>query len=124
MAITGQTVYESALSLVDEVSTTGSLDETDLAIKTKAKSFLTILQAELLPSTTTPVVVSDLADDLLLSDRDCLLVLPYGLAAHLMIQDDPGAASFFQQRYEELRSKRQSSAAAITDNYDVLCGMV
>lgn len=28
-------------------------------------------------------------------------ILPYGLAAHLLLEEDPAAASFFQQRYEE-----------------------
>ena len=29
--------------------------------------------------------------------------LPYGLAANLLVDENPGAASFYQQRYEELR---------------------
>lgn len=124
MAITGQQVYELALALIDEVSNTGAIDKSDAAIKTKALSFLSPLQAELLPSTTEPVMVSDLSANLLLSDRLCLMVLPYGLAAHLMITDNPGVADFFQQRYEELRSKRQAAPVAIIDNYDVLSGMM
>lgn len=28
--------------------------------------------------------------------------MPYGLAAHLLMQEDPSSANFFQQRYEEL----------------------
>lgn len=28
-------------------------------------------------------------------------VLPYGLAAHLLLEEDPAAANFYQQRYEE-----------------------
>ncbi len=40
-------------------------------------------------------------------------VLPYGLAAHLLLEEDPAAASFFQQRYEELleRWRRRGSCA-------------
>lgn len=37
-----------------------------------------------------------------LDDFVARTILPYGLAAHLLLQEDPQAASFFQQRYEEL----------------------
>lgn len=31
-------------------------------------------------------------------------MLPYGLAAHLLLDENPGAAGYFQQRYDELRA--------------------
>lgn len=37
-----------------------------------------------------------------LDDFVARTILPYGLAAHLLLQEDVQAASFFQQRYEEL----------------------
>ncbi len=39
-------------------------------------------------------------------------VMPYGLAAHLLLEEHPAGASFFQQRYEELleRWRRRRSA--------------
>jgi len=37
-----------------------------------------------------------------LDDFVARTILPYGLAAHLLIQEDVQTASFFQQRYEEL----------------------
>lgn len=123
MAVTGQQVYEAALNLIDEVTKDGAIDKSDAAIRTKATSFLTTLQTELLPSTVNPVIITDLSQNLLLTDRQCLLVIPYGLAAHLLIQDDPSSASFFQQRYEELRSKKQAAITPIVDIYDVTSGM-
>ena len=48
-------------------------------------------------------------------------VLPYGLAAHLLLQEDVQAASFFQQRYEELlrwyRSSIPSDFESVVDVY-------
>lgn len=108
MAVTGQKVFELSLALIDEVTRTGTIDLTDLTLKVKAINFLTILQAELMPDATINMAVNDLADDLLLRERECLLVLPYGLAAHLVLQDDPASASFFQQRFEEMRRKKKA----------------
>ena len=31
--------------------------------------------------------------------------MPYGLAAHLLLAEDPATASFFQQRYDELKMR-------------------
>jgi hypothetical protein len=118
MAVTGQQVYDLALALIDEVTTAGAIDHSDLSLKAKAVQFLTILQSEILPTADETAIVEDLADDLLLPPRDCLLVLPYGLAAHLVIQDDPASASFFQQRYEELRKKKRATIGPIVSVYD------
>lgn len=108
MAVTGQKVFELSLALIDEVTTTGMIDRSDLSLKTKAIQFLTILQAEMMPKADSSVIVKDLNDELLLNERECLLVLPYGLAAHLVVKDDPAPASFFQQRYEEMRKKKKA----------------
>jgi hypothetical protein len=118
MAITGQKVYETALALIDEVTQSGTIDVSDIALKTKSLQFLTVLQAEMLPTADASVIVDDLSEPLLLPDRDCLLVLPYGLAAHLTIQDDPASASFFQQRYEELRKRKRATIGPIVSVND------
>jgi len=44
-----------------------------------------------------------------LDDFIARTVLPYGLAAHLLLQEDVQSASFFQQRYEELLRWYRSS---------------
>lgn len=123
MAVTGQQVYDQALALIDEVTNGGAVDTSNPANKTKAIKFLTTLQAELLPSSIAPVVITDLSQNLLLTDRQCLLVLPYGLAAHLSLIDDPATASFLNSRYEELRSKKQAAITPIVDIYDVNAGL-
>jgi hypothetical protein len=30
--------------------------------------------------------------------------MPYGLAAHLLLDENPSAASYYQQRYDELKA--------------------
>ena len=44
-----------------------------------------------------------------LDDFVARTILPYGLAAHLFLQEDVQSASFFQQRYEELLLRYRSS---------------
>ena len=50
-------------------------------------------------------------------------ILPYGLAAHLLLMEDPNSASFFQQRYEELlrwyRSSTPSEFDSVIDVYGI-----
>ena len=49
--------------------------------------------------------VSDKDDVIDLDDYICRSVLPYGLAAHLMLQEDTTTAAYCQQRYDELKNK-------------------
>ncbi|KIL35867.1 hypothetical protein SD71_10780 [Cohnella kolymensis] len=115
MAITGEQVFNIAVALLDEIQTSASYRQ-------YAPSVLTTLQAELLPKTETPTVIADLAQPLSLPDSLCLQALPYGLAAHLMIIDNPndqGKAAFFNARYDELKSKRGATITPITDVYSV-----
>jgi hypothetical protein len=123
MAVTGQQVYDIALVHIDEVLETGDITADNPAYyKSKALSILTTLQAELLPLSVSPVVVTDLAQNLLVNDRVALTALPYGLAAHLLMIDDPNTASFFNARYDELKRKIPTAAVPITDVYNVLGG--
>lgn len=129
MAVTGQQVYESALVLMDEVTDTGQILAGNPNYHTaKTKSILTLLQTELLPRSITPTVITDLEQDLLLDDRVALEVLPYGVAAHLILSeggsgDSITKATFYNARYDELKRKRQATIEPITDNYGVLGGM-
>jgi hypothetical protein len=125
MAVTAQQVYDMALVLMDEVTESGSIaTEEAEAVKTKAKNIITQLQAELLPISQTPGVITDLNQELLLSDRDALLILPYGLAAHLLLNEQNTATPYLNDRYEELKRKRKTTAVAVTDVYCVTQGMV
>lgn len=124
MAVTVEQVYNIALSLMDEVTDSGSiLADNPNYYKTKTLSVLTTLQTELLPLTVTPEPITSLEQTLLLDDRVALSVLPYGVAAHLLLMEDVASASFYNNRYDELKRKLPTAIEPITDVYDVLTGI-
>ena len=66
-------------------------------------------------------VIKDMEDEIALDDVICQTVLPYGLAAQLLLDENPASASFYQQRYEELLKEvgksRYGRSMAIEDIY-------
>ena len=50
--------------------------------------------------------------------------MPYGLAANLLVDENPSAASFYQQRYEELRAMFMSRLSASVEDIELLYGGV
>lgn len=109
-----QTVYEMAIALMDSMSDSGQADVADNnEYKHRALPILNILRGELYPYSDThetddegrPIaaLIRDFEKPIDLDDYICQSVMPYGLAAHLLLQEDPAAASFFQQRYDELK---------------------
>lgn len=64
-----------------------------------------------------------MAKEIELDDFVARTILPYGLAAHLLLQEDVQSASFFQQRYEELlrwyRSSIPSEFESVWDVYGI-----
>ena len=109
-----QTVYEMAIALMDSMSDSGQADVADNnEYKHRTLPILNILRGELYPYSDThetddegrPIVnlIRDFTKPIDLDDYICQSVMPYGLAAHLLLQEDPAAASFFQQRYDELK---------------------
>lgn len=126
MAVTAQQVYNTALTLMDEVQENGTVnpDNPDY-YKTKAIAFINTLQYELTPPSQTPTLITSLTDNVSVSDRLALLVLPYGLAAHMLLAEgNMSTASFFNARYDELKRKTPTSIETIEDVYDVTGGMV
>lgn len=57
---------------------------------------------------------TDLNQTLTIDDITARTILPYGLAAHLLLTENSASASFFNQRYEELKFEgtRQQAASA------------
>jgi hypothetical protein len=68
-----------------------------------------------------PIKLEKMTDTLQVDDVTARTILPYGLGAHLMLSENTDSASFFQQRYEEMKlnSGRQhpSSIETITNVY-------
>jgi hypothetical protein len=115
--LTAQQVFITAMNLMDEESEDGSYEGYPDEYKKKAWNILTMLQAELTPASSTPSLVTDESSTFYLDDRTCLTVLPYGLAAHLLIAEDQNRASFFNARYDELKRKRPAMITKIKDVY-------
>lgn len=115
----GQWVFEHAIALMDsgdEVS--GAMDTgSTRAYKHRTLGILNLLGQECqgysLEGEWTPL--TDFETALPLEDGLCQGVLPYGLAAHLLLEEDPAAANFFQQRYEELLERWRRSQAALEE---------
>jgi hypothetical protein len=64
---------------------------------------------------------NDIATEMQIDDVTARTVVPYGLAAHLLLQENPAVAAYFNGRYEELKllsSKQPPSASEmISNNY-------
>lgn len=116
MATNAQGVFDLTMAMIDEVSDTGKTDTADTTeYKNRTLHILNVLQGELymhsdtymLPvngkrSITIPIINFEEPIQSL-DDYICRSVLPYGLAAHLLLDENPSSAGYFQQRYEELR---------------------
>ena len=134
---TAQRVFDIAMGLMDEVNeSSGATDTSDTReYKVRTLFILNALRGELYPYSDTfptptdnkrPIVavIANFTDIIDLDDYICQTVMPYGLAAQLLMDENPTAASFLQQRYEELRDKLSKglpqTAEAIEDVYGVL----
>lgn len=131
--VTGEQVFLMAIKLLDGIERDGSTNESKIiTYRAKAPSIITLLQGEILPSKTlltgallpseTAVVnYTDLNTPLSITDKQALYVLPYGLAAELIISedDDDDMGAYFSKRYQELKRRYPSPAVftAITNVY-------
>lgn len=113
---TAQWVFEAAMTLIDELNDSGAADHADTQeYKNRALTVMNILRNELYPysdtyklsgENTRPTLylIESYDDYIELDDYICQSILPYGVAAHLMLDENPTIASFFQSRYEELKA--------------------
>lgn len=121
--MTANEVYLLALKLMGEESEDGTDEGYTDEYLYKAFAILTVLQGELLPPDKTPEPITSNTDELQVDDRSGRMILPYGLAAHLLMEEDQNRAAFFNARYDELKRKRKSTVTTITDVYGVLGGL-
>lgn len=132
MSTTAQWVFETAVHLMDRTSSGVADHAGTQEYKSRCTAILNVLCGECFAASDTfshtrggtrPLcpVLEGLEEELALDDTLCRTVLPYGLAAHLLLEEDPSSSSFFQQRYEEMldRARRTLPAASesITDCY-------
>lgn len=137
MATTAQWVFERAMHLMDEASeTTGQADTSETKeYKNRTLPILNILRIECFPASDTyqavepgkrPVCpeIVDFDSRIGMDDGICQGVLPYGLAAHLLLDENPPLAAYFQQRYEELlNAAKQGLPAGSEDIIDLYGGI-
>ena len=111
-----QDIFDMAISLMDSVSDDGRTDTADNAeYKNRTLAILNILRGELYPYSDTyevddegrPIatMIKTFDKPIDLDDYICQSVMPYGLASHLLLAEDPSTANFFQQRYDELKMR-------------------
>lgn len=137
MSTNAQWIFEKAMHLMDEVNeSTGAADSADTKeYKNRALPILNILRHECFSASDTyasttpgkrPVCpeIIDFEADIYLDDVICQGVLPYGLAAHLLLDENQSSAAFFQQKYEEqLAAARFSRPSAECDIVDLYGGI-
>lgn len=132
---TAQWVFEMAMHLMDEANTsTGETDTADTKeYKNRTLPILNILRIECFPASDTYTVskpgkrpicreITDFTTPIGLDDGLCQGVLPYGLAAHLLLDENPDVAAYFNQRYQELLFQYRNGIPSASEAIDPLYG--
>ena len=66
--------------------------------------------------------ITDFESPIDLDDGICQGVLPYGLAAHLLLDENPDVAAYFNQRYQELLLQMKNGLPAEAQDIEDLYG--
>jgi hypothetical protein len=122
---TANWVFDRAIHLMDEQNETNGKTRTQdtKEYEYRTLSILNVLRNELYPYSDTyevrtdgrrPVCVelTSMEQPIDLDDALCQSVLPYGLAAHLLLGENDTMASFFNQRYAEMQNELRSRSTA------------
>ena len=125
---TVQQVFDQAMGLMDELSAAGESRTADTKeYEYRTPGLVNLLTAELrlrLGLTEGWLPVADMEDEIPTADLSFALgVMGYGLAANLLTDENPTAASFFQQRYEELLERWLRSRPAQPEAIETLYGL-
>ena len=125
-------IFDAAIHLMDEQNeTNGETRTQDTAeYRYRTLNILNTLRHEVYPYSDTYVVNEDgtraicpkiesFEQALNLDDFIAQSVLPYGLAAHLLLGENDTMASFFNQRYAELKIEAKERRTAVWE--DIPC---
>ena len=133
--ITGMDVFQRAITMMDELNDAGQYRHEDtVEYQNRTLAILNTLQNELYQFSDTfpkwqewesgrrPVLLplTSLSDEIDLDDYCAGTVLPYGLAAHLLLDENPTSAGFFQQRYDELKMQLMRGAGKLAESEDIV----
>ena len=126
---TANWVFDRAIHLMDEQNETNGKTRTQdtKEYEYRSLSILNVLRNELYPYSDTYEVRSDgkrsvppeltsMEQPIDLDDALCQSVMPYGLAAHLLLGENDSMASFFNQRYMELLNQLKIRATAVWED--------
>lgn len=132
--ITGMDVFQRAITMMDELDDAGKYRHADTTeYQNRTLPILNILQGELYFYSDTfpkwqewdagrrPVLrpITSLYDAIDLDDYCAGTIMPYGLAAHLLLDENPTAAGYFQQRYEELLRRLMNGVGKLAVSEDI-----
>lgn len=125
----GDWVFDRAIHMMDEQNETNGKTRTQdtKEYEYRTLSILNVLRNELYPYSDTYEIRSDgkrsvppeltsMEQPIDLDDALCQSVMPYGLAAHLLLGENDSMASFFNQRYMELLNQLKSRATAVWED--------
>ena len=119
-------IFDAALGLMDELTDRGTPsggDRGEYARRTPGIVNMMLAEYRLLAGARGGfVTAAALEDPVAVDDAYALGPMGYGLAANLLADENPALASFFQQRYEELRNihfsrRRAEPGEAVQDLY-------
>ncbi len=129
MAQTAQTIFTLAVQLMnegdDETGLSDTMDNRDFKFRTLP--ILSVLQQECyLASDTAPQatpgvrpvlpVLTDMEDTVPLDDLICIAVLPYGLAAYLLVEVNPDLSQKLLSRYKQLLADAKKTIPAVSED--------
>lgn len=130
-------VFARAIHLMDEQNeSTGETKTADTKeYRLRTLSILNILRNELYPYSDTyeasvgrkrPVcqMIATFEEDIGLDDVLAQSILPYGLAAHLLLGENDALASFFNQRYMELINTLAAKAPSEWESIEPAYGSI
>lgn len=128
-------VFDVAIAVMDEINDSGKTQTADTEeYKRRTPGIMNILLAECYPysdlkdpdaadSSWRRVDMDAWEDNLYKIDNTLALgIMPYGLAANLLVDENPAAASYFQQRYDELLRGKKSRTPADVGEIENLYG--
>lgn len=118
MSTTVKQVFDLTVQLMGEADEVSGATETSgtAEYKTRTIPILNVLQYECYALSDTytatsagkrptPPLLTGFSSAIGLDDGVCLSVLPYGLASHLLLEENAKLASFFLDRYEEQKTR-------------------
>lgn len=120
-------VFNASMALMDELDSSGQAqtrDTKEYEHRTPGIVNMMIAELNLLGGNRDNWVPTESLEDFVAVDNTYALgVMIYGLAANLLVDENPTAASFYQSRYEELRTLYLSRHAAEREDIEDVYGI-